>query len=469
MNSASTEGRSIDISGREKTVRRLLDNVKYTIDYYQREYKWQAKNITELLSDLAYKFEDYYSINHSRKLVRNYGAYFLGSIVISRKNGQNFIIDGQQRLTSLTLLLIYLHNLQKKDYDGDIVDVQRLIFSESFGEKSFNFDIPERKSCMEALFNGNDYDTSEERNESVLTIVSRYEDIIENFPDNFKKDALPYFIDWLRERVFLVEITAYSDEDAYIIFETMNDRGLSLSPTDMLKGYLLSNITDDDQRDESHIIWRKKILNLLAVGKEEEIDFFKTWLRAKYADTIRDRKKGAKNQDWEHIGTTFHKWVRDESEDLGLLTGADYSDFITIELDFFAKQYIKLLEAADSYTKGMEVVYFNAKNNFTLQYPVLLSPLLSSDDNDTISKKFRLTGTYIDIYIARRVWNFKTLGYSSIQYAMFNLMKDVRNKSVEELASILSQKVNNMGIDFRTQDYLRMHQQNKRYIPLNDN
>ena len=52
-------------------------------------------------------------------------------------------------------------------------------------------------------------------------------------------EALPYFVDWLIENVHLVEITAYSDDDAYTIFETMNDRGLSLSPTDMLKGTCL--------------------------------------------------------------------------------------------------------------------------------------------------------------------------------------------------------------------------------------
>ena len=51
------------------------------------------------------------------------------------------------------------------------------------------------------------------------------------------------------ENVHLVEITAYSDADAYTIFETMNDRGLSLTPTDMLKGYLLANITDPDRRN----------------------------------------------------------------------------------------------------------------------------------------------------------------------------------------------------------------------------
>lgn len=65
----------------------------------------------------------------------------------------------------------------------------------------------------------------------------------------------------------------------------------------MLKGYLLTNITDDDQRDQPHTVWRQKILDLLAVGKEEEIDFFKTWLRAKYANSIRERRKGAINQD----------------------------------------------------------------------------------------------------------------------------------------------------------------------------
>ena len=53
-----TDDKPLRITGREKTVRELLSGVKYTIDYYQREYKWQAKNITELLCDLTDKFLD---------------------------------------------------------------------------------------------------------------------------------------------------------------------------------------------------------------------------------------------------------------------------------------------------------------------------------------------------------------------------------------------------------------------------
>ena len=80
-------------------------------------------------------------------------------------------------------------------------------------------------------------------------LINRYNDIADIFPEDLRGDALPYFLDWLTEKVMRVEITAFSDDDAYTIFETMNDRGLSLTPTDMLKGYLLANITDDLMTD----------------------------------------------------------------------------------------------------------------------------------------------------------------------------------------------------------------------------
>lgn len=95
---------------------------------------------------------------------------------------------------------------------------------------------------MEALYKGEDF-ADANGPESVTNILARYDDIEGLFPNELKGDALPYFVDWLVENVHLVEITAYSDSDAYTIFETMNDRGLSLTPADMLKGYLLANST----------------------------------------------------------------------------------------------------------------------------------------------------------------------------------------------------------------------------------
>src|ERR1039457_5513422 len=99
-----------EIDGKGKTVRELLAGRKYSIDYYQREYKWQTKQVAELIDDLSSKFLESYETGHERSDVANYGHYFLGSIIVSDKDGQKFIIDGQQRLKTLTLLLIFLQH-----------------------------------------------------------------------------------------------------------------------------------------------------------------------------------------------------------------------------------------------------------------------------------------------------------------------------------------------------------------------
>lgn len=152
-----------EIDGKGRTVRELLTARKYSVDYYQREYKWQAKQVGELVDDLTSKFLESYEPGHERKAVAGYGHYFLGSIIISDKDGHKFIIDGQQRLTTLTLLLIFLqHSLQDSAQQGLIAD---LIFSQQYGDRSFNLDIPERIACMEALYAG--------RSSPRLTLLSR--------------------------------------------------------------------------------------------------------------------------------------------------------------------------------------------------------------------------------------------------------------------------------------------------------
>ena len=104
-----------EIRGNAKNLRLLLGGAKFAIDYYQREYRWQTKQVAELVEDLAEKFSDSYDAGDDRSAVEGYGHYFLGSIIISDKDGRKFIIDGQQRLTSLTLLLIHIYRLLDDD------------------------------------------------------------------------------------------------------------------------------------------------------------------------------------------------------------------------------------------------------------------------------------------------------------------------------------------------------------------
>lgn len=162
------------IEGHARCVRELLHSSKYTIDFYQREYAWQERQVRELIDDLTGKFLDFYESTHSRHEVERYGHYFLGSTVISHKRNQRFIVDGQQRLTTLTLLLIYLKHLQRERTES--VDVDNLIFSEKYGRKSFNLDVPDRTEVMQKLLDGDPIDGNG-KSDSVRNIANRYANI----------------------------------------------------------------------------------------------------------------------------------------------------------------------------------------------------------------------------------------------------------------------------------------------------
>lgn len=451
-----------EIRGNAKNIRALLGGAKFAVDYYQREYRWETKQVSELVDDLTEKFLESHEAGNERSAVDKYGHYFLGSIIISDKDGHKFIIDGQQRLTSLTLILIYLH--RKLDDEDLKKELANLIFSYRTGGRSFNLDVPERTACMEALFTGGHFDENGAP-ESVVNIVHRFQDIEEAFPEEVIGEALPYFADWLIENVHLVEITAYSDADAYTIFETMNDRGLSLTPTDMLKGYLLANITDPARRTEASRIWRKQIVALQQLGKEEDADAIKSWLRSQYAESIRERKRGAQPRDFDLIGTEFHRWVRDHEETLGLSGSAAFGRFISEEFAFYGSWYERIRKAAEKLTVGLEAIHFNAQNNFTLQYPVLLAPLRRGDSEDQILRKLRIVSSYLDILITRRIWNWKATSYSALQYNMFQLViLKIRGKSVAELAAILTERLEAEEETFASNDRFRLHGMNGKQI-----
>lgn len=273
------------IEAHDRKVCEVLENKKYTVDYFQREYNWQKKHIEQLITDLTIAFLNEYKEGDKRTDGENYNNYYLGPFVVSEKDGQRIIIDGQQRLTSLTLLLIYLNNLQKTL--GIDEKIEPLIFSEHRGIKSFNLQVEERRECLEKLFLTGTYTVRNDDDASTANMAERYADIIELFPEDIKGNNLPFFIDWLKYNVVLVEIIAYSDDNAYTIFETMNDRGLNLTPTEMLKGFVLSRFNAPVKRIRANEDWKKGIEVLKAFDTNEDQSFFQAWLRASYADSTR--------------------------------------------------------------------------------------------------------------------------------------------------------------------------------------
>lgn len=436
----------MSITPHYRSIQQLLQAQSFSIDEYQREYKWDKKNIIELLTDLQDKFLSCYQSNHETNAVSSYEDYFLGSIIVSKRNGKNYLIDGQQRVTSITLILIYLYRAAKEKGLPIISTLAPLIYSDHLGSPRFNLDISERLPVIEALFKGEPF-TSDGKEESIQTMYKRYVDIEDKDLVGELDESLPHFIYWLMTKVGLIEIATDNDNYAYAIFETMNDRGKPLSPVDMLKAYLLAPIEETELRRSANIVWKQQILDLICWGGDHDTErdaaCIKAWFRSQYAETKREGKAGATDKDWELIGSVFHRWVRDNSIRIGLGKPERNLDIIRNELPFFSSAYQLILGASKTYTPGLESVFYNAHNEFTWQTTVLMAPLCVNDDTECIRKKIAITSTYLDIWLMRRVVNYIRVGYSGTSYTMYKLCMEIRNKSLEELVTILTNRLKN--------------------------
>jgi uncharacterized protein with ParB-like and HNH nuclease domain len=431
------------ILGEPKSVRELFTGVKYTIHYYQREYLWQEEQIEELINDLSESFLESFTPGDSRKIIsQKYGHYFLGSILLTSE--ENAIIDGQQRLTSLSLLLIWLfHQLEIEKERADLLP---MIYSYMNGEETFNIDVPEmpeRENVMKAILYPTDegYDIAG-KPETICNIWQRYIDLTALMTDRIPLEAIYHFKDWLMDNVDFIRIMAPTEQDAHKVFVSMNDRGLSLTSTEMLKGYLLSRINDDSARERANTLWKNRILELKGLGKDEESNFIKNWLRAQFAETQRERHKSAKPGDFEDIGTAPHKWVRENPDLVKLSNSSQFLNFVEKDFIKFSQIYLDLKRYSNNWHEGFEHVFYNGNRNFTQQFLLILAAISPKESKEESDRKIKLVSRFLDMYYTRRIFNYKKVDYNDMAYNIFLVTKKIRqNRSFSSLQNLLIEEI----------------------------
>ncbi len=437
------------------TLKTILNERKYTVDYFQREYRWGQKQITQMLDDFQSTFEEFYNPDDhdTTEEVMKYGFYYMGCIICTGGSVKK-IIDGQQRLTSLTLLLIYLNNLQNKTVSNpdSIVKLDTLIYSDHFGKKSFNVDVKEREACMQALLQGNATYTPE--NESSKNMLNRYQDIVAYFPDELKGEALPYFIYWLIEEVLLLEIDTPSEDEAHTIFLTMNDRGLSLNSAEMLKAYVIQQVAEDDRIKVNHI-WQDNInkikdassYDISGVVNTEDVDFISVWLRAKYANSLRETTKGSKNEDYELLGEKFHTWVRNNAKQkMGLDKSKDFKEFVTTEMTGVTNLYLRMKQYGKKLTPGFEEVFYNTNRDLSWQTMLVIAAVKNDDTEKVIQTKIKMVTKFVDNFSTIRIINFRKVNWNTNKYRLFHVMRNIRNEDVKTIGMVFVRTLRQMNI-----------------------
>lgn len=412
---------------------------KYTVDFFQREYVWQHKQLEDLINDLAIEFLKNYRDGDSLEKVRQYDPYYMGEIVISQRDGTNSVIDGQQRITTFTLLLIWIKN-KFGTVPGFPDNVNTLIYSDSYGKKTFNLDVPEREACMTALYNMDEsFSPSDIDASSVKNLMDRYYDIEECWNTDINETNINHFVYWLQEKVVFSKVWTNSDEFAYVIFETMNDRGLSLTQVEMLRSYLLANIERGAARDVSMkkydgIVRALSDINLGSKSKAE-FEFFKVLLRSHYASGSMSAKTG--DSDFAQIGKEFHRWVQNNSTKIGLVSPTDFQAFID-RLKFFSDVYVKIHRAIEQKnTDDYLYIVVNSDYNFTLQPAPILAAIKYGDDEDTIEKKMKIVSKYLTKVLTWRVWGHWATSQSSMESQIYELCAMIRDMDLDLLEKTL--------------------------------
>lgn len=432
------------IDANDKSLRDILHSKKYSIDFFQREYKWEKRHIEQLLVDIEESFNESYKLGDKIEDVSNYDSYYMGPLIFCEKSGVSSIIDGQQRLTSITLLLIHINNLQKTREDAEPID--DLIFSRKHGRNSFNIEVPERFNILNAFYQDEEFDLKGISNITIQNIYDRFQDIKEIFPENLAGDKLPLFIDWMKEKLIFVEIVAYSDKNAFTIFETMNDRGYNLTPSEMLKGLLLSKIEKEEFLIDLNEVWREKISNLHYFSRDEDLEFFRAWFRGQYAETMkRSTAAGTAREDFEKIGTSFHRWVKENTKKLKLKTEENYYYFIKGDFVFYSDLYIKIKKLERYPNKGFEILNYISNYSIatSLSYPLYLSAINKTDSEEIINKKLLIIANFIERFVILKSILHQPISQTSIRYSFFNtVIKEIRDLNVDELIQVLSNYLN---------------------------
>lgn len=417
------------IDGQGMSVAQVFED-RYVIDYFQREYKWEKKHIEQLLYDLDFAFHESYQDGDTIDDIPNYKPYFMGPYIVSRHHTMYSLIDGQQRLTSLTLLLIYI----VKHFPDTRDDLEKLIYKRSFKKESYNLNIEGRERVMDFLFKDVDFDRTN-MSVSEINILSRYSDIEDLFPERLRdSDKIILFSYWLLNKVVLVQILSYSDDNAYTIFETMNDRGFNLTSSEMLKSLLLSKIKDAEVRRRCDQKWKENIQRLVSVDKDCEQDFFRAWLRGRYLINVKD------TSDIDAIGIGFHRWVKNNMKLFKLTSDSKIESLITDELSFYISIFLSI-RVSETSSNGLYTSIF-VQNPYgvasSLAYPLYLSVVNQSDLQKDIQEKITLVSKALDTFVVRRILMHQSVGQSSIRGFMYSLILSVRGFAIEDLKDNLT-------------------------------
>lgn len=242
-------------------------NEQYVIPTYQRRYSWHERQVWELIDDIL--------------LIDDGDTHLLGSIVCLAGHhtaGLNRLelVDGQQRLTTVTIILECIRQRLERDGEADeAAEVARLLSARPLGGKAL------RKVALDSI-DAAEFDRLVQNNHEQPfqnhQLVSAFV-IVRGWIAERGLEELGEFLYRLKNQAVVIRLDVSEAKDAFKLFETINNRGLKLSPTDIIKNFLLGNAArfGADALQEARNSWAAVIVHLDGTNPDA---FFRYYLMA---------------------------------------------------------------------------------------------------------------------------------------------------------------------------------------------
>lgn len=354
-----------------QTLRQLLGNgLSYRVPRFQRDYSWEEDEWDDLWQDILGTITP-----------GGEPAHYMGYLVLQTSDNRIFdVIDGQQRLTTLSLLVLaILKNLQLL-VDGGVEPDNNRRRIEQLRQTYIGFLDPVSLVPQSKLTLNRNNDAYYQ---NYLVPLARLPQRGLKASEHLLRKAFEWFVsairkkqetaqdgtelarlmDTLSDRLFFTVITVTDELNAYKVFETLNARGVRLSPTDLLKNYLFSVVHHNGGHETEMNTLEQRWEGI--VGKLGN-DSFPDFLRVHW----NSRKSFVRQAD---LFKTIRAQVRDRGEVFQLLR----------EMEEDADIYVALSNPADSFWKNDQRAYISELRMFNVRqpYPLLLATRRALDDD----------------------------------------------------------------------------------------
>ncbi len=267
----------------------MLGKKRYKVPTFQRNYRWKEQHWNDL-------WEDILAIENAND------PHYMGSVILKKSSDNEYeIIDGQQRFTTITLLILAIYSKLQELQDKHIEEeknkqrINDILLPQYIGKKTCDDLTPERKLYL---------NKDDEEFFSLYLINLEYmnikgklplsqdllykaflffkDKIDEKFNDSSGKEIIEFLVNVIASKLLFISIEVTDTANAYLLFETLNARGLELSVTDLLKNYIFSLAKNENDQKLLENRWMEisKFINL-----EEFPTFIRYYLNSRIAYT----------------------------------------------------------------------------------------------------------------------------------------------------------------------------------------